>query len=203
MVFPEPPEVVEPAASRVVVYLASNGAHLDWILPVRHRAVDWTARFPRAAFPAFAARGRLSEQAGLPDWVAIGWGDREFYLNTPTWKDLTFKRAIGAVVGRNSSLLHVAYVDPVLTGPDVWQIALTDEQYGRLVAFLDESMVQSSGVGVAVPNRHYGRRDAFFEGTGRYHAFRTCNSWVGEGLRAAGQGGSRWTPFPQNVTFFL
>ena len=41
--------------------------------------------------------------------------------------------------------------------------------------------------------------DAFYDATGRYSAVRTCNEWVGEGLRRAGVRVGRWTPFPVTV----
>ena len=45
--------------------------------------------------------------------------------------------------------------------------------------------------------------DAFYEGTGRYSAVRTCNSWTGAALAAAGIRVGAWTPFPVTVLWWF
>jgi len=54
-----------------------------------------------------------------------------------------------------------------------------------------------------VPGAHYGRTDAFYEATGRYGLFFTCNQWTGQALRASGVPMPAWTPFDFNITWQL
>jgi uncharacterized protein (TIGR02117 family) len=49
----------------------------------------------------------------------------------------------------------------------------------------------------------YGSNDAFYEAHGAYHAFNTCNCWVGRGLKAAGVRTGWFTPLPKTVSLYL
>lgn len=53
------------------IYITTNGVHLDIVLPVENIE------------PEFLILLKI-----LPEtkYVSFGWGDREFYINTPEWK---------------------------------------------------------------------------------------------------------------------
>ncbi|MBS0430530.1 MAG: TIGR02117 family protein [Proteobacteria bacterium] len=181
------------SGERITAFVISNGVHTDLVLPLQAGGIDW-----RADFPPSQARAAPADAA----WIGFGWGDREFYLNTPTWADLTLRRALGALVGANPSLLHVSWLAPAQLRPgSTWQLSLTPAQYARLAAHVRASLPQDRAV--PIPGAHYGADDAFYEATGRYHLFETCNTWTGRGLRAAGVTVSRWTPLDFNVTWSL
>lgn len=186
------------ATPDVEAYVLSNGAHTDLVFPVRSGGFDWSTVFPP------------TDAAALPpgvEFIAIGWGDREFYLHTPTWADFTVSRALGAVAGRNPSLLHVTWLrrDQFLgageKGKGTYALPLTAAQYSSLVAHVRAKLPE--GRTVMLPGSGYGRQDAFYEATGRYGPFETCNAWTGRGLREAGLTMGRWTPFDYNVVRHL
>lgn len=178
---------------RITALVISNGVHTDLVLPLQAGGIDW-----RRDFPPSQARAAPADAV----WIGFGWGDREFYLNTPTWADLTLRRALGAVIGANPSLLHVSWLATAQLRPgSTWHISLTPAQYARLAAHVRASL--PNGRAVPIPGAHYGANDAFYEATGRYHLFETCNSWTGRSLRAAGVPVSRWTPFDFNVVWHL
>ena len=131
------------------------------------------------------------------EFVAIGWGDRDFYLHTPTWADLTLRRAVGALFGANASLLHVSWLTRAHLRQGAYALPLSQRQYLALVAHVRGSL--PSGRALALPGAGYGPEDAFYEAEGGYHLFETCNTWTGRGLRRAGVPVSRWTPFDVNV----
>ena len=169
-------------------YVLSNGVHTDLVLPIRSAAIDWTAVFyPRDA------------KAPPPDaeFIAIGWGDRDFYLHTPTWADLTLRRAVGALSGANASLLHVTWLTRAQLRQGAYAMPLSQRQYLALVAHVRGSL--PGGRTIALPGAGYGPDDTFYEAIGSYHLFETCNTWTGRGLRRAGVPVSRWTPFDFNV----
>ena len=173
---------------RIEAYVLSNGVHTDLVMPVRSAVIDWAALFdPRDA------------KSPPPDaeFVAIGWGDREFYLHTPTWGDLTLRRAVGALVGANPSLLHVTWLTRAQLRQGAYVMPLSPRQYLELVAHVRGSLPGDRAV--ALPGAGYGPDDAFYEAVGSYHLFETCNTWTGRGLRRAGVPVSRWTPFDFNV----
>src|SRR5690606_6838751 len=57
------------------IYFNTNGIHVDVILPIGY--IDPGFRRQLGILP-------------LSRYVAFGWGDRNFYIKTPEWSDLTF-----------------------------------------------------------------------------------------------------------------
>lgn len=185
-----------PAAVAVNAYVLSNGVHTDLVFPIRTHDVDWSQAFPA---------GHLAQDPGSgAAYVAIGWGDREFYLHTPRWRDLTVGRALQALSGSGRSLLHVSYLREADLREGVHALPLTAEQYASLVKYVEASLVRArSGEGINVPGQHYGPHDAFYEATGSYDLFTTCNAWTGRALRQAGVKVSAWTPLASQVVWYL
>jgi uncharacterized protein (TIGR02117 family) len=180
------------AAPEVQAWVLSNGVHTDYVFPIRSAAVDWLQVFPLQDF-----------RAPPPDaeFIAIGWGDREFYLNTPTWADLTASRAFGALSGGNRALMHVSYLRRGQLGHGAYALPLSQAQYAQLVGYVRTALPQGRATPIA--GAHYDNQDAFYEANGGYNLFETCNTWTGRGLRQAGVAVSRWTPFDFTVTWHL
>ena len=178
----------------VQAFIATNGVHTEFVFPVRSTGMDWTRIFPLRDFAPAAQETQF---------IALGWGDREFYLNTPYWSDLTVRRALGALSGRNASLIHVTYVLSLNDYGERYRVPLTESQYAILVVHVMKTLKLENGRAVSVPGRSYGYNDAFFEANGSYGVFTTCNTWVGHGLLQAGVTVSPWTPFESNVYWRL
>ena len=184
------PHAREPAT--IEAYVMSNGVHTDYVFPVRTAGIDWSQRF----LPA-QARAAPSDA----EFIAIGWGDREFYLNTPTWADLTAARAFGALRGGNRALLHVTWLRRADLRGSVWRLPLSVPQYAALAGHVHAALPGARAVPIA--GAHYDGNDAFYEANGSYHLFETCNTWTGRGLRQAGVPMGRWTPFDFTVVRHL
>ncbi|MDE2421221.1 MAG: TIGR02117 family protein [Gammaproteobacteria bacterium] len=186
------------ATPTIDAYISSNGVHTDFIFPTRTPQIDWTTIFPVTAFP--------SPTLGT-DFIAIGWGDREFYLNTPRWKDLTLKRAVFALTGQDHSLMHVEYLGQrdfqAITRTQTYHLRLSTDQYIRLRNYVIQSTRIDKNTAQNVPNYHYDQNDAFFAANGQYSALKTCNIWIGNGLQQAGVKVSRWTPLDITVYWYL
>jgi len=190
MLWPAGRQSDEPPA--VEAYVMSNGVHTDLVFPARSHAFDWTAVFPPGDAPAVPPDA---------EFIAIGWGDRAFYLDTPTWADLTLRNAVGALFGSQGALLHVTWLRRAQLQGAVWHLPLSAPQYDTLVRHVLDTLPGPQAVPVA--GAHYGPEDAFYEARGRYHLLETCNTWTGRGLRRAGVRVSRWTPFDFNVRWHL
>jgi uncharacterized protein (TIGR02117 family) len=178
----------------VQAYVLSNGVHTDIVLPLAGEGQRWMQLFPAASFPSVPADAAF---------VAIGWGDREFYLNTPRWSDLTAERALQALSGSGRSLAHVSFLRAQDVRRTSYRVPLTADQYTALTQYILSSLVVTKQRAVPVTGYHYGRNDAFFEARGSYNLFNTCNTWTGRGLRWAGVRISAWTPLETNVTWNL
>jgi uncharacterized protein (TIGR02117 family) len=186
----------EAAADGVTIFVRSNGIHTWIVMPKLNADMDWRPY----AQPAHLRDPRW----GNADHVAIGYGNREFYLNTPTWGDLTVRRAFAAFFGGGPSLLHVEHIDR--PRPDRWQrpIRISHGQYRRLAGYIQlRFRLDPGGRPLPVPGRGYGDNDAFYEANGGYSFTFTCNEWTGRALRYAGVRMGLWTPFEQSIMWRL
>jgi len=178
-----------PDAGGVTVYLRTNGVHADLVLPAA-APHDWRAEFPPEQI---VAAGRLAAPPPL-DWIAFGWGDRDFYIYTRTWRDLRPRAAAVALFGLGSGAMHVEY----LAWPQdyrVQRIDLSAAQYAALVMALRAGFARdATDRPRRIDDPGYFDTDAFFEGTGRYTFWLTCNEWIRRALAAAGVRTSVWAP---------
>lgn len=188
----------QPDGAPVLIYLETNGVHADLVLPARNEVVDWTRIFP-------AQQNRAGRQPDGADAVSIGWGEREFFLETPNWGDLRASTALSALSGLNSTLLHVTYQRmPRTAGADRVALTLSRDNYRRLVDYIRQtSRLDARGNTVWLPGRGYTTNDAFYEANGRYTMFRTCNEWVREGLGVANVRVPWWSPFDKALFWQL
>jgi uncharacterized protein (TIGR02117 family) len=180
----------------ITIFVRSNGIHTWIVMPKVTEEMDWRPY----ALPAHLRDPRW----GRADHIAIGYGNREFYLNTPTWADLSVKTAALALFGSGPTLLHVEHVDRPRT--EEWQrpIRITPAQYRRLAGFIQRRFqLDAGGRPIPVLGRGYNEWDMFYEANGGYSLILTCNEWTGRALRAAGVRVGLWTPFEQGIMWRL
>ena len=179
----------------VRIFVRTNGVHTWIMVPVAAAGIDWRPLAP-------AAHIRDSRYAGK--YIAIGYGNRDFYLNTPNWSDLSPRTAVAAAFGRGPGLVHVEHERRPRPGADERPIMLTDAAYRRLARHIMRSFdLDAQGRSKPLLGRGYGPADIFYEARGSYNAYRTCNEWTGEALRAAGVRTGIWTPFSESVMLRL
>jgi hypothetical protein len=84
----------------ITIFLLTNGTHSDLAVPVAHPVKDWRneIRFEHTK----------SKDTSY-QYIAFGWGDKAFYLETPSWSDLKFKTAFNAVFGLGPSAIHATF----------------------------------------------------------------------------------------------
>ncbi|MEG3163082.1 TIGR02117 family protein [Sphingomonas sp. PB2P19] len=175
-----------PAARGVRIFVESNGVHTGIVMPKSAAGVDWRR---------FAPAGDLADpRYGRFDHVAIGWGDKAFFLETKTWADVKPRTVLGAAIGSADTLMHVEHVPAPTVGDDVRAVVLSEAAYRRLAAYIAASFGPG---GARYPG--YAGYDVFYDARGRYDAVHTCNAWSGDALRYAGVRVGAWTPFPGAV----
>ena len=180
----------------VTIYVRTNGVHTWIMMPKVTGTIDWRR---------FAPGEHLADpRYGAADHVAIGYGKREFYHNTPTWADLSLSTAFYAFFGNGPTLLHVEHDHR--PGPNQWQrpIVLRPEEYRRLAGYVAARFRRGrDGRTIPVLGRGYGPADMFYEANGGYSFVMTCNEWTGRALRHAGISTGLWTPFEQSIMWRL
>lgn len=171
----------------LTLFLVSNGVHTDVVMPLKNEIFDWTS--------VVNPTDTITDDANIA-YVGLGWGERNFYLYTPEWKDLSVSNALGALSGLNRTLIHITYYSFEPMQDDyVVKFTVTSEQYQRLTKSLSESFKQEDGKTILLKGIHYQSNDAFYEAKGRYHLFNTCNTWLNDRLVGSGLKGVYWTPF--------
>jgi uncharacterized protein (TIGR02117 family) len=181
-------------AHQVAIYLKTSSVHTDLILPVKTGTKDWSQRmlykYTRTGDTAF-------------NYIAFGWGDKGFYLYTPTWADLKASTAFKAAFWLSTSAVHTTYYKKVKEGKNCVRLDLSTEQYQRLIKFIENSLqTTADGNPIAITAaKPYGDHDTFYEATGTYSLFHTCNTWANNALKACGQKACWWTPFGTGIQY--
>lgn len=182
------------AARQVTIYIKSSSVHTDILLPVKSDLKDWSKsilyKHTRTGDTAF-------------NYIAFGWGDKGFYLETPTWNDLKASTAFKAAFWLSSSAVHTTYFKTPKEGKNCVKLEISAEQYQRLICFIEKSMqLNNAGAPLAISYaKPYGDHDAFYEAKGRYSLFHTCNTWANNALKACGQKACWWTPFSTGIRY--
>jgi len=166
----------------VEIRVSASLAHTELILPVAAAGHDWRALVP----PEAVGDGRA-----FVSHLSFSWGEREFFLATPTWDAFQWRLGLRALFAARESLVHVYRLDvaPERWAPEGVTIRLTAEQYRRLVAGIEREFARPV---TGVPG--YGADDGFFEGVSRYGLVHSCNQWAGNRLAEGGVRVGRWTP---------
>jgi uncharacterized protein (TIGR02117 family) len=161
------------------IYLNTSGIHLDIIIPQK-----------------MVSQELLADIVYLKneDYLSFGWGEEKFYLETPTWADLTVYNACQALLWKSSSLMHITRHQKV--NPNWAKIAVNQDQLDQLNNFiLGTFALDQKGRKHLLEEAGYTSFDNFYKANGDYHCFNTCNSWVNEGFKVSGLKACFWTPF--------
>jgi uncharacterized protein (TIGR02117 family) len=180
----------------VTIFVRTNGVHTWIVVPKVTPEMDWRPYAP--------GRHLKDPTWGGGNHLALGYGNRTFYLETPTWGDLTMKNAFLAAFGQGRSLMHADHDHDPRPDDYTRPLLLTRTEYARLAAHLRRSFqLDAEGRTIPLIGRGYGQSDMFYEAVGPYNAVYTCNSWTGEALRGAGVKTGVWTPLSQSIMWRL
>ncbi|MFT6715376.1 MAG: hypothetical protein ACJA0Q_000003 [Saprospiraceae bacterium] len=162
-----------------VVYLNTNGVHLDVVIP-------------REDINSSLLSGIRYKEG--EDYISFGWGDENFYLNTPTWGELTFQNAFKAMFLNSSTLMHLTRYKEV---KDDWtKVELNEFQLNKLNNYILNSFkLSEDNQKMYIPEAGYSYNDNFYKANGSYSCFKTCNSWVNIAFKESELKACYWTPF--------
>lgn len=169
----------------VNVFIKSNGVHTDIVVPIKNKFYDWNT--------VVKQKHTLQPSSNM-NYVAVGWGDKGFYLNTPTWDDLTFETAFRAATGLSTTAIHITYYKKMLENERCVKLILTEKQYQQLCAYIVNSAQLKNNEFIPIKtDAVYGNHDAFYEAKGTYSLFKSCNTWTNKALKTSGQKACLWT----------
>lgn len=176
------------------IAVLSGPIHTDIALPLDEMT--------RADFAFLAADGIPVDDPAI-QWLVIGWGGREFYLNTPTWSELKPVPVMRALtIDRAVLRVDVAAGIPA-DHPAIVPYDVGEARFRQLVAYVKQSFVQQNGAAAVIPGPGYGLYDRFYEAHGAFNALVGCNTWTAGALRVAGLRTGWWNPLPQSLNMSL
>ncbi len=171
----------------IEIFLSTNGVHTDFVIPIRSKIKNW------------------EETLGVNDALqvdtfqthfAIGWGDKNFFLKTKNWGDLTVETAAKAMLGMGEGAMHLVLCCPKDLDPNTLiPLKLSEREYASLCDYIHNSFLWKGGKATRIPQHPYGDYNLFFDSSQSYSLAYTCNSWTNDGLKIAGQTCCYWTPF--------
>jgi len=161
------------------IFLNTNGVHLEVIIPKSYMDTNLLKDLV------------LTENE---EYISFGWGDENFYINTPTWNDLTFKNAFRAVFLKGGSLLHVTRYK--YKSKDWVEVRIDTTELDILNQYIQDSFKKDDkGNKIILAGIQYATNDNFYKAKGNYSPFKTCNTWVNTGFKKSGLKSCYWTPF--------
>lgn len=171
----------------VTILLTANGIHTDIVLPISSSYMDWEHTL------------HLEKELAVDTFqthLKFGWGDKNFFMKTKEWGDLTPGTLVKTVFGKGPGAMHLVLCTPKdLDKTSYIKLELTKKQFIRLCDFVKNSIEFKNNRANQIENHAYGSYEFFFESTKTYSMAYTCNSWTNDALKAAGQKACIWTPF--------
>jgi len=172
-------------AQEIPIYIKTNGVHTDIVVPVKNIIKDWSHEI---RFENTQAKDSTAQ------FIAFGWGDKGFYLDTPEWSDLKASTAFNAAFGLGNSAMHTTFYKNVRESKDCIKVMMSKENYQKLTDYIESSFqLDSTQNPMFITATTYGKNDSFYEAHGKYNLFHTCNSWANGALKASNQKAAFWT----------
>lgn len=175
----------------IPIMVETNGVHTGIVMPIVTPVKDWRETFPSAAEPI--------ESGMRPTHISVGWGEREVFLNVPTWGDLKASTAARIATQGGPAVMRVGHYYRPGSGPNHRWVILREKEYAQLVAEVEKGLPSVDNPANRVSHDSFDPTARVYDSTGHYTLGNTCNQWVGDTLAAAGIEMGLWTPLADGV----
>ncbi|MEJ6617301.1 MAG: TIGR02117 family protein [Crocinitomicaceae bacterium] len=175
------------------IYVQSNGIHTDVCLPTQTDDVNWLL---------FISPEHYSKNFSF-EYVTIGWGDKGFFLDTPTWADLKVSTALNAAFLPSTTAMHVKYSKEPKVSTTRKKVFLDREDYLKMTKYIKRSFKTKDNAIELIGGKGYSNDDNFYEANKSYHMFRTCNRWTNRVLKEANIKTGVFALFPNGIISHL
>ncbi len=190
---------ISAASQTVTIHVIATPIHTDVVLPMRAAGIDLSALITAPAFSADEAT--LDLWRGAVSHVAVSWGSRAFFEDVPTWDRLRPVHVASALV--DDSAVHLTLLGDPSNMPGAVTLSVSEDAYRALVEGIGAALDGGFADPKPLAGRGYAEFDGFYAGAETYHAFRTCNVWMGDLLAKAGVRVGVWTPHSQGLMWSL
>ncbi len=178
----------------IPIYITSNGVHTSFILPTEADNFNWKKFVPISDF---------SPQCLHSKYICFGWGNKEFYMNTPEWKNIRLKTLARAAIPSETAL-SVRYLNyQPQESENTLRLSISANQYAELTSYIASSFQFDSSGNIIKSQNKTMQFEQFYNGLGHYSAFFTCNNWTADGMKKAGISAPLWSPFDKGILYVL
>lgn len=159
----------------IEIFLVGDEIHTDIVIAKKHFNYDF-----------YGFDSQIKEKK----YVSYGWGDKGFYIETRTWKNLHPKTLFKAIFGINDVVMKVCYLNlNDISNKKIRKIKINKDQLKTLVEYILDNFSNF----LPIENSRYTQFDNFYPAKGRYSIFNTCNNWVNNALKKINIKTSIWT----------
>lgn len=182
----------QPAENGVDLYVISNGVHTDICFEITDAQLDWNKALDFKNFKTDKSERK---------YLSMGWGDKGFYFDTPTWADLSVKTAATAALIPSPTAMHITVLKKKpTTGEMIRKTKVTKAQLLKMEQYILDHIKTKNGKAVLIDCCRYdGFDDNFYEANGSYHLIRTCNTWANQTLKEGEVKTATWAPFDKCI----
>jgi uncharacterized protein (TIGR02117 family) len=183
--------IPESKNAEIDIYLFKQDMHTDILVPLTSEIINWDTIFK----PEHTVLNPKNSEL-----IGFGWGDLNFYRNTPHWEDLKLDVAFKALFLKSQSALHTRFYQKVPSSEDLVKISISENQYKKLSEYILKTLNAENTKEIQpIPDLNYYRDDAFYLAETSFSLFKTCNTWTNSALKTSGLKACLWTPFPQGI----
>ena len=184
-------EVSQSQKQEIEIFIKTNGVHTDIIVPIKNEIKDW---------PSEIQFQHTKSKDSIMNYLAFGWGDKGFYLDTPEWSNLKVSTALKAATGLSTTAMHTTFYKTITEITSCKKIKISKENYKKMTAYISNSFKRDLNQNIEWISGHsYAKNDAFYNAIGSYSLFKTCNSWANSTLKESNQKAAFWTPYDGGI----
>lgn len=159
------------------ICIINDGMHINIVIPVKNDLVNWEE---------FINISDLGKDAiANYKYLTFGWGDRDFYIQTPTLAEFNLITASKALFLPTPSTILVQGFSEIPRYQETKCVKVTQTDYLQLIQFIQKTFqLNSQNEPIRIANGH-SSNSGFYAANGNYSIGKTCNNWVAEALKKA------------------
>lgn len=184
-----------PAICDVKICVINFGFHSEIIVPAQNNIFNWQKYLPFNQIGAGKNTGY--------NYLAFGWGEREFYMNPPREMDAKIAAGIKALFLPNPSVIRVEGYKNLPQNSEIECFGVSRTGYLKLNTFIKNTFeVYRQGEKIRLQHG-LPTNVSYYEAKGTYSILRNCNSWTAEGLRKADVNTPMWAGLSTAIMLHL